>query len=104
MGLGGTLHLDIPHHADPDNKWLNTQPLRYEKGAEIQIPLVNSSHHQALDRLGDGLEIEARCADDDIVEQVKLRDYPFALGVQYHPERHPIYKLLFDAFVAAIQL
>ena len=48
---------------------------------------VNSSHHQAIDRLADGCEVEAWCATDDIIEQMRLTDYPFALAVQYHPER-----------------
>lgn len=97
VALGGTLHLDIPHH---DNlKFQNIQPLRYLNGAALQIRAVNSSHHQALDQIGSGLEIEARCADDDVVEQARLRDYPFGLAVQYHPERDPLYQPLFDAFV-----
>ena len=59
---------------------------------------MNSSHHQAIERLGDGLEVEAWCAADGIIEQVRLRDYPFALGVQYHPERGKIYDALFEDF------
>lgn len=101
VALGGTLHLDIPGHADFRDD--NTQPLEYVNGAELQIPKVNSSHHQALDRLGEGLEIEARHAGDNIIEQVRLRDYPFGLGVQYHPERDTLYQPLFDAFVDAVR-
>jgi putative glutamine amidotransferase len=97
VALGGTLHLDIPNH--DKLKFQNVQPLRYANGAALQIPRVNSSHHQALDQPGAGLEIEARCADDDVIEQARLRDYPFGLGVQYHPERDPLYQPLFDAFV-----
>jgi len=97
VALGGTLHLDIPNH--DKFRLQNVQPLHYAKGAAIQIPRVNSSHHQSLDRLGAGLEIEAWCADDEVVEQAHLRDYPFALAVQYHPERDPLYHPLFDAFV-----
>jgi len=97
VALGGTLHLDIPNH--DKFKFQNVQPLRYANGAPIQIPRVNSSHHQALDQLGPGMEIEAWCADDDVIEQVRLRDYPFGLGVQYHPERDPLYHPLFDSFV-----
>jgi putative glutamine amidotransferase len=97
VALGGTLHLDIPNH--DKLKFQNVQPLRYANGAPIQIPRVNSSHHQALDQLGSGLEIEAWCADDDVIEQARLRDYPFGLGVQYHPERDPLYQPLFDAFI-----
>ena len=97
VALGGTLHLDIPNH--DKLKFQNVQPLRYANGAPLQIPRVNSSHHQALDQLGSGLEIEAWCADDNVIEQVRLRDHPFGLGVQYHPERDHLYHPLFDAFV-----
>ena len=97
VALGGTLHLDIPNHAKL--KFQNVQPLRYANGAALQIPRVNSSHHQALDQLGSGLEIEAWCADDNVIEQARLRDYPFGLGVQYHPERDPLYRPLFDALI-----
>ena len=100
VALGGTLHLDIPGH--DKLKFQNVQELRYVNGAQIRIPRVNSSHHQALDRLGTNLVVEARCTDDEVVEQARLRDYPFCLGVQYHPERDPLYQPLFDAFVAAI--
>jgi putative glutamine amidotransferase len=97
VALGGTLHLDIPNH--DHLKFENVQPLRYASGAALQIPRVNSSHHQALDQIGSGLEIEAWCADDDVIEQARLRDHPFVLGVQYHPERDPLYQSLFDAFI-----
>ena len=101
VALGGTLHLDIPNH--DKLRLQNVQPLRYAKGAALQIPRVNSSHHQALDQLGDGLEVEAWCADDDVIEQARLRDYPFGLVVQYHPERDPLYQPLFDAFVEQVR-
>ncbi len=101
VALGGTLHLDIPGHADL--RYDNVQPLAYVDGAPLRIEKVNSSHHQALDRLGEGVEIEARHADDGTIEQVHLRDYPFGLGVQYHPERDILYRPLFDAFVDAVR-
>ena len=101
VALGGTLHLDIPGHADL--RFDNVQPLAYTNGAELQIPKVNSSHHQALDLLGQGVEIEARHLEDGTIEQVHLRDYPFGLGVQYHPERDILYRPLFDAFVEAVR-
>ncbi len=86
----------IPGHDSARD--LNVQPLRYLPGAALQFPLVNSSHHQALDRLGKGVRVEAWCRDDEVVEQARLDDYPFALGVQYHPERDPLYRPLFDCF------
>ena len=64
---------------------------------------MNSSHHQALDRVADPLEIEAWHAGDGVIEQVRLRDYPWGLGVQYHPERDWIYASLFEDFFAQLQ-
>ena len=101
VALGGTLHLHVPGHDDA--KYNNIQPLRYAPGTPIQFPFVNSSHHQALDRPGDGMEIEAWCATDHVIEQARLTPYPFALAVQYHPERDPLYHPLFDAFVSQVQ-
>ena len=76
----------------------DVQALRSDTKATHQFGKVNSSHHQAVDRLGTGLEVESWCASDDIIEQIRLRDYPFALGVQYHPERGKIYDSLFQDF------
>ncbi len=101
VALGGTLHLDIPGHADL--RFDNVQPLAYADGAKLRIPKVNSSHHQALDQLGEGIELDAKHAQDGTIEQVHLRDYPFGLGVQYHPERDEIYRSLFDAFIEAVR-
>jgi len=98
VALGGTLYLDIKGHNQPEDRMENTQPMRYSASAKHRIPLVNSSHHQAIDRIGEGLEVEAWCANDDVIEQVKIRDYPFGLGVQYHPERDWIYENLFSDF------
>jgi len=65
---------------------------------------VNSSHHQAVDQLGEGLRVTAE-AEDGIVEGVEL-DSPsdWVLGVQWHPERiaeRELSKRLFSDFVAA---
>ena len=100
VALGGTLHLDIPGHNAPEMKEQNIQPLRTDPSAAHRLELVNSSHHQAVDRLGDGFEVEAWCKTDDVIEQMRLRNYPFALAVQYHPERGEGYEELFADFVA----
>jgi putative glutamine amidotransferase len=102
VALGGTLKLDIPGHRAPEMKTEDVQPLRNDRAARHRFEKVNSAHHQALDSLGEGLVAEAWCATDDIIEQVRLRGYPFALGVQYHPERGKIYDALFEDFFARL--
>jgi len=47
---------------------------------------VNSRHHQAVDRLGDGLRVTAKSAEDGIIEGLERPDKKFAVGVQWHPE------------------
>ena len=98
VALGGTLKLDIPGHNLPEQKIADVQPLRTERLASHRFERVNSGHHQAVDRPGEGLEVEAWCATDDIIEQMRVRNYPFALAVQYHPERGKIYDALFEDF------
>lgn len=46
---------------------------------------VNSLHHQAIDRVGQGLSIVAR-SGDGIVEAVEGNGDPWIVGVQWHPE------------------
>jgi len=50
---------------------------------------VTSSHHQAVDRLGEGLTVNAK-SPDGIVEGIEYRERTnksFLLGIQWHPER-----------------
>ncbi|MBR2527566.1 MAG: gamma-glutamyl-gamma-aminobutyrate hydrolase family protein [Blautia sp.] len=47
---------------------------------------VNSSHHQAVDRLGTGLVIDCRSKADGVVEALHHENLPI-YGVQWHPER-----------------
>ena len=47
---------------------------------------VDSSHHQAVRVPGGGVLVSGR-ADDGVVEAIEVPDLPFALGVQWHPER-----------------
>lgn len=100
VALGGTLHFDIRGHDQPEMKQHNVQPLRFDTGARHRFALVNSSHHQALAGVAEALEVEAWHAGDGVIEQVRLRDYPWGVGVQYHPERDLIYASLFEDFFA----
>lgn len=66
---------------------------------------VNSSHHQAIDRPGDGLRITARSVEDGVIEAVEASGEQFVLTVQWHPERSfegdPVSRKLFSAFIEA---
>jgi putative glutamine amidotransferase len=62
----------------------------------------HSVHHQAIDRVGDGLVVTGR-ADDGVVEALE-RPGSWVVAVQWHPEDtagdDPTNQALFDAFVA----
>ena len=123
IALGGTLWQDIPsqrpsetpHRPDvfgPEGfaKLLHSvQPAAGTRFAAIvgeETLAVNSLHHQAVDTPGKGLLVVA-AADDGLAEAIELSeaDYPFFVGVQWHPEHlsasEPRQQALFDAFVAA---
>jgi len=103
VALGGTLRLDIPGHDSREMRYHEVQPLRTDHAASHRFEKVNSSHHQAVDRLADGWKVEAWCATDDIIEQMRMNDYPYALAVQYHPERSDSYAPLFADFVSQLK-
>lgn len=68
---------------------------------------VTSSHHQAVDRLGNGLRIAARHADGTIeaIEWISPMRKPWLAAVQWHPERmgpdEPFGGLLYRGFLQA---
>ena len=47
--------------------------------------MINTIHHQAVNKLGRGLIVEA-VAEDGIVEAIRWRGPSYVLGVQWHPE------------------
>jgi putative glutamine amidotransferase len=103
VALGGTLKLDIEGHDLPEQRDSEIQSLRHARRTSHRFPKVNSAHHQAIERLGDDLEVEAWSAHDGIVEQIHLRKYPFARAVQYHPERSRVYDSLFEEFFSRLK-
>ena len=71
----------------------------------LRLP-VNSSHHQAIGVVGDGLRVTARCPQDAVVESIEgTQPDHFVLGLQWHPERSTeisrASRLLFLRFVEA---
>ncbi|WP_196761310.1 gamma-glutamyl-gamma-aminobutyrate hydrolase family protein, partial [Mycobacterium avium] len=57
-------------------------------------------HHQAIDKLGDGLVVSA-WDPDGVVEAVELPGDAFVLAVQWHPEQSLHDLRLFTAIVDA---
>lgn len=110
VALGGTLHQHLPdvvghdrHGATPPV--FGTIDVALEPGSVVGTLLgataqVRCLHHQAVDRLGDGLVVSAR-ADDGVVEAIELAAHPFVVGVQWHPEQDLTDTRLMRALVAA---
>lgn len=102
VAFGGTLFQDIATqvpgaHAHVDNDLYDElyHPVRLVPGSALdrlypsdRILRVNSIHHQAIDRLGDGLAVEAMAEDGLIVEAVRWTGPGYARGLQWHPEFH----------------
>lgn len=55
-------------------------------------PRVYSSHHQAADKLGKGMEVIAFSPDGKIVEGLAHLTYPNVFAVQFHPEVPALYE------------
>jgi putative glutamine amidotransferase len=68
---------------------------------------VNTTHHQAIKRLGNGLLINAT-AEDGLIEGIESPKHSFVLGVQWHPEalapRSLYQRKIFSAFVEACRV
>ena len=109
VALGGTLHQHITGDETTVAHGGHLHAVTLDAGSLAAAamgttrPLGSSQHHQAIDRLGDGLVVTGR-ADDDVIEAVELRGR-WVVGVQWHPEdtaaEDPAQQRLFDAFAAA---
>ena len=100
VALGGTLIQDLPTERpnsiahDPEHpRDARTHRVQVVPDSRVAQALgateldVNSVHHQAIDRVADGLVVTAR-APDGIVEALEtgLRDPWWVMGIQWHPE------------------
>jgi putative glutamine amidotransferase len=108
VAFGGTLLPDISGHRNskPDAlaheiEWIRIGKL---KRALAACDTVNTSHHQAVDRIARGFQAVAR-AHDGIIEAMERSDARFFCAVQFHPERlvnvAPAFRKLFREFVKA---
>jgi putative glutamine amidotransferase len=55
-------------------------------------PFVATAHHQAIGKLGANLRVTATSQDEKIVEAVEHTLFANVLGIQFHPERHTLYR------------
>jgi putative glutamine amidotransferase len=104
VALGGSLHQHLPdlvgHEGhSPEPGGFGTHDVSVAPGSRLasilgrtdltdHLPVVvPTHHHQAADRLGDGLVATAWAADGTI-EAMELdpAQHPFAVAVQWHPE------------------
>ncbi len=115
VALGGTLWQDIhsqicvhgahcvsPGEGIPPKHNVVVRGLLAEIIGQTDI-VTNSYHHQAVKTVGPGVDILAHSADG-VVEAIQLRNHPFFLGTQWHPEILPdwISERIFDKFIAAV--
>ncbi|GLZ33473.1 glutamine amidotransferase [Lentzea sp. NBRC 105346] len=103
VALGGTLHQHVEGHNPAPSVFEHTE-ITVSDGVLAEIlgagTTVRCHHHQALDRLGDGLRVVAT-APDGVVEAVELDGARFVVGVQSHPEQDVEDLRLFEALIAA---
>lgn len=115
VALGGTLHQHITDefagHGTPGVEGgQNVHEVHVDAETRVRAamgsarPRCSCHHHQAIDRVGEGLTVTAR-GDDGIVEAIELAGSVWVTGVQWHPEdtaaADPAQQGLFDALVVA---
>lgn len=115
VAAGGTLIQDIPSEVASDvqhathGETRTRHDVRITDGTRLAWILrqreltVNSSHHQAVREVGNGLRVAAH-ATDGIIEALEDPQHPFYVGLQWHPEEmtgEAAAEAIFTAFVAA---
>lgn len=101
VSMGGSLIVDIPsdfdtvvvHRCkDTKNCFHNVQIEPGSKlfwASNINSGIVNSNHHQAVDKLADKFKVTARSGDGliEAIEWEEPHGKPFLIAVQWHPEK-----------------
>jgi putative glutamine amidotransferase len=110
VALGGTLHQHLPDvightHHQQGNAVFSTSAVRTVPGTRLAALIGDSSdaqcyHHQAIDRLGEGLIVSAQDTDG-VIEAVEIPGASFVLAVQWHPEERLDDLRVFSAVVEA---
>jgi putative glutamine amidotransferase len=115
--MGGTLYQDIAtqiteaiEHQQSKKRNIGGHEIQIRSGTRLAKIVgrpfleVNTTHHQAVKRLGAGLLINAT-SEDGLIEGIESSRHSFVLGVQWHPEalaaRSFHQRKIFSAFVEA---
>ncbi len=94
VACGGTLIQHLEDHPDtpsePDATDAVSHAITVEPGSRLasrhpSLLTVNSYHHQAVDRPGEGVQVVARAADG-VVEAIEVDGADQLVAVQWHPE------------------
>ena len=86
---GGTLEQHVEGHRQPGIS--EAHPIAVDPATRLAEAIgagshvVNSRHHQIVDKIGDRLRISAR-SEEGYPEALERTDCKFALAVQWHPE------------------
>lgn len=117
VSRGGTLVQHLPdlsgeiHHrqteraSEPTHTVAVAADSRLARIVEADRIEVNSFHHQAIDRLGAGLD-PVGWSDDGVIEAVEAPGDVFTVGVQWHAEcltGRPEQARLFESLIAAAE-
>lgn len=113
VALGGTLHQHLPDVVGHTNhqraravfststvQTVSTSRLAALIGESAQVQCY---HHQAIDRLGEGLLASATDADG-VIEAVEMPGHDFVVAVQWHPEETLEDLRLFSGLVEAAKV
>ena len=110
VALGGTLHQHLPDvlghtRHQQGNAVFSTSGVHTVPGTRLASVIGDTSdvqcyHHQAIDRLGQGLTVSAQDSDG-VIEAVEIPGDNFVLAVQWHPEERLDDIRLFVAVVHA---
>jgi putative glutamine amidotransferase len=117
VALGGSLYQDIAtqlpaaqRHQQEERSDNHGHVVEVSRGTLLykicnrRILRVNTTHHQAIRNLGEGLAINAT-APDGMIEGIESKTHSFVLGLQWHPEvlarTEAVQRKIFSSFVLA---
>lgn len=119
VALGGTLIVDIPadhpgdviHRCEDYTRCVHSVMIvngsNIYKISQADMGMINSNHHQAVEKTAPGIRVVAWSTDSiaEAIEWENLKNKPFFMAVQWHPERmdtiNPLSMPLMRAFLEA---